>query len=419
MPLKPTYTVEELQAFLEKDVKVSKEKPTLVLYGGEPLINLPFVAQLLEQVDANFVLQTNATLLDRLSRAQLEQFASILVSIDGDKETVDRNRGAGTYDKCIAGCKAALEKGRIRNLVARGCAMEGNDIFASAMHLLHHPTIPFTHFYWQLNVGFDAPMRDTFETWVRESYNPGITKLVNEWIRVMETEGKVMGIVPFLSLTESMLEMDEKGEVIEPRIWTGPEEIEEEETEDEFDIEDLLPAVKKAKEEMKKEKLAAAAARASSSATPSSSSSPETMVRPDPRPLRPLRCGIGYNAFSIATDGKIAGCPCGVGEKWNMLSDDFKEVADPRASLCGKLKFTPPCTECDIADLCGGRCTYCNHTKYWGGNYHRVVCNLTIRHLINELIRVFPVVKGLLKSGKIEREPFTYPAEQYSLEVIP
>jgi sulfatase maturation enzyme AslB (radical SAM superfamily) len=48
--------------------------------------------------------------LGRLKKEHLDAFDAILVSIDGDKETVDFNRGTGTYDRCLAGCQSALEK---------------------------------------------------------------------------------------------------------------------------------------------------------------------------------------------------------------------------------------------------------------------------------------------------------------------
>ena len=112
MPLKPTYTVAELQAFLERDLRTSGERPTIIFYGGEPLVNRQFVLEVIDKVDANFVLQTNATLLNTLTKEQLDKFAAILVSIDGKRETVDVNRGKGTYDRCIAGCQSALQKTR-------------------------------------------------------------------------------------------------------------------------------------------------------------------------------------------------------------------------------------------------------------------------------------------------------------------
>ncbi|KAK2960601.1 putative Radical SAM superfamily protein [Blattamonas nauphoetae] len=353
MPLLPQYSVEELQAFIERDFKASGgAKPTLVLYGGEPLVNFRFVEQLLDTIDATFILQTNACFLEKLSKKHIERFASILVSIDGPEEVVDRRRGAGTYQKCTDGVVAALRKGTPRNLVARGTAMEGNDIYASVMHLLNHPTIPFTHTYWQLNVGFDAPMRTEFEDWVKTSYNPGITRLINEWVGLMETEGKVLGIVPFLSQIETMLQDEERGSI-------------------------------------------------------------------NLKELRPIRCGVGYNTFTITTDAKIGGCPCGIGEKWNYLSTDFRTIENPVESLCNRLKPKDPCTDCENAHYCGGRCLYCNVTRYWQDEYKRVVCDLTVTHLINEVKRVFPKVKELLTSGRIQREPFQYPAEDYSLEVIP
>ena len=112
MPLKPTYTVAELQAFIERDLKSSGKRSTIICYGGEPLVNKKFVVEMINNIDADFVLQTNGTLLSTLTKEELDKFTAVLVSIDGPPATVDVNRGKGTYERCIAGCKSALEKTR-------------------------------------------------------------------------------------------------------------------------------------------------------------------------------------------------------------------------------------------------------------------------------------------------------------------
>jgi len=46
------------------------------------------------------------------------------------------------------------------------------------------------------------------------------------------------------------------------------------------------------------------------------------------------------------------------------------------------------------------------------------VCS-TVRHLVAELRRVAPDIEELLRAARISRADFQYPAEEYSLEVIP
>lgn len=123
--------------------------------------------------------------------------------------------------------------------------------------------------------------------------------------------------------------------------------------------------------------------------------------------LRQIRCGIGQTAFTIATDAKIAACPCGVGEKWNMLSKDFRTIESPKKELTNRVVLLPPCSDgCDLASVCGGRCVYCSVTKYWGDDYKRVVCDKTIRHLVESVRGTIPTIRRLLREGQIKREFF-------------
>ncbi|MFW9968524.1 MAG: SPASM domain-containing protein, partial [Candidatus Thorarchaeota archaeon] len=63
----------------------------------------------------------------------------------------------------------------------------------------------FDHVHWQLNVVWDAEGNWVdFDGWLNNSYNPGISRLVDEWIEAMKT-GVVGGIVPFLSLMHSLV----------------------------------------------------------------------------------------------------------------------------------------------------------------------------------------------------------------------
>jgi putative peptide-modifying radical SAM enzyme len=80
-----------------------------------------------------------------------------------------------------------------------------SDIYRDVHHLLNLTNPKFDHVHWQLNVIWDAEdnWRD-FDGWVAESYNPGITRLVNDWVKAI-AHGNVEGIVPFLPVAYSLL----------------------------------------------------------------------------------------------------------------------------------------------------------------------------------------------------------------------
>jgi len=107
----PVVLLPKLRAFLDRDSASSHDQPTLIFYGGEPLINFTLVKQIMDTFTGiRFVLQTNATLLDTVPTAYLERFVSVLVSIDGREKTVDSNRGCGTYGRVIANCRAVRQR---------------------------------------------------------------------------------------------------------------------------------------------------------------------------------------------------------------------------------------------------------------------------------------------------------------------
>jgi len=72
-------------------------EPVIGFYGGEPLLAMDFMYEVMDKVSAKaFTLQTNATLLDRIEDRYLYRLYSILASIDGGRMVTDCCRGQGT-----------------------------------------------------------------------------------------------------------------------------------------------------------------------------------------------------------------------------------------------------------------------------------------------------------------------------------
>jgi putative peptide-modifying radical SAM enzyme len=91
------------------------------------------------------------------------------------------------------------------DIVARMAVSQESDIYREVTHLLDLRNPRFKNVHWQLNVVWDAEGNWTdYDTWVTEVYNPGISKLVQRWLRCMR-EGIVEGIVPFKPLMYSLL----------------------------------------------------------------------------------------------------------------------------------------------------------------------------------------------------------------------
>jgi putative peptide-modifying radical SAM enzyme len=193
----------DLKRFVEKDPEA-----TLIFYGGEPLLNIKKMYELMDALPAKcFMLHTNGTMLHKVKPEYLNRLQAISVSLDGDEGLTDRNRGEGVYKKITSNARHARESGFKGEMIARMTVTEDCDIYRQVLHLLDNPDFSFDSVHWQLNALFwkNDHQRRQFATWARDSYNPGINKLVDEWVRVMREEGRVLRMYPLMSVMRSML----------------------------------------------------------------------------------------------------------------------------------------------------------------------------------------------------------------------
>ncbi|WXG44651.1 MAG: TIGR04084 family radical SAM/SPASM domain-containing protein [Promethearchaeati archaeon SRVP18_Atabeyarchaeia-1] len=203
-PREIEYNVQDLKNFLAQD-----PKPSIIFYGGEPLVRQHLLEQIMDSIPAeSFLLQTNATELRNLGREYLKKLGAILVSIDGRRETTDRYRGEGVYDKILHNLQGIRQNGFAGDLIARMTASEHTDIFLDVSHLLELKNPEFNHVHWQIDALWDSPpdLRwNNFERWIGESYDPGIERLVRMWGDSLVRHGKVLPILPFTGIMRTLL----------------------------------------------------------------------------------------------------------------------------------------------------------------------------------------------------------------------
>jgi len=203
LPSKIDYDIDLLDKFSRQDPEC-----VLTFYGGEPLLRLDEIRQIMDRVKAkHFMIQTNGLLLDRLEPEYVNRFHTLLVSIDGDEVLTDYYRGKGTFRKVISNLKLIRQNGFSGELIARMTAMEQTDIYKQVTWLLNNSEFSFSSIHWQLNAGFwktDFERRD-FKRWSEESYNSGIRKLVRFWVDHMEKNGTVLRLYPILGVAQSLL----------------------------------------------------------------------------------------------------------------------------------------------------------------------------------------------------------------------
>jgi uncharacterized protein len=126
-----------------------------------------------------------------------------------------------------------------------------------------------------------------------------------------------------------------------------------------------------------------------------------------------LRCGSGWINYSIQTDGYIIPCPA----MWGMKNYYLGHVSGAHPLKLKKAFVEAPCTECDISNVCGGRCLYTNTTKRWNKAAYAEVCT-TVRGLVNAVTKELPRIKDLIKDGKISLDDFKF-MKYNGCEIIP
>ncbi|HVP94257.1 MAG TPA: TIGR04084 family radical SAM/SPASM domain-containing protein [Methanoregulaceae archaeon] len=185
----------------------SDRDAVLTFYGGEPLLKPDLIHRIVRDAPLKrFMLQTNGTLLHKIEPDVIRKFETILISIDGPEDVTDSNRGSGTYRTVIDNLHHITDLGYRGEIIARMTVCEETDIYQSVTYLSRNTDFSFSSIHWQMDANFwdDFRYRD-FSRWVEKSYNPGITRLVNEWVDIITETGNVPKWYPFLDPMEDLL----------------------------------------------------------------------------------------------------------------------------------------------------------------------------------------------------------------------
>lgn len=121
-------TADKVIDFISNQINIASymknEKITIVLYGGEPLLNTKTLKYLINNLDSKieknirYDLTTNGTILNDEALSILDQLGSISVSVDGGKKAHDFNRvfrsKKGSFD---------IVKGNIEKMLSKGISI--------------------------------------------------------------------------------------------------------------------------------------------------------------------------------------------------------------------------------------------------------------------------------------------------------
>jgi putative peptide-modifying radical SAM enzyme len=196
VPYEVMYEPEDLIRFISGD-----RNPILAFYGGEPLLNVDFIRSIMDNITAKFVIQTNGILMGKLGKDYWLRFDTILVSIDGIEQINDLHRGKGMYRVALRMATRLNRMSFQGDLVARMTVTEDTDIYRDVAHLLSLDL--FDHVHWQLDVGWSRKWGD-FKKWFERSYKPGISQIVNDWLRGT-MRGEHCGIAPIQGVLQRIV----------------------------------------------------------------------------------------------------------------------------------------------------------------------------------------------------------------------
>ena len=203
IPDEMSYDITTLRNFSEQ-----KPLESLVFYGGEPLLRIKKMQDVIDNVySTKFILQTNGLLLDKLEPHYLNKLDTILVSIDGDEKLTDHYRGNGVYKKVLKNVSTLRNRGFEGELIARMTVGEETYIDESVMHLLFIKDRVFNSVHWQLDAQFwkNDFNPHKFANWTENQYRPRLMRLIDKWIEYIEQEKTVMKIYPFLAIVNTLL----------------------------------------------------------------------------------------------------------------------------------------------------------------------------------------------------------------------
>jgi putative peptide-modifying radical SAM enzyme len=127
-----------------------------------------------------------------------------------------------------------------------------------------------------------------------------------------------------------------------------------------------------------------------------------------------MRCGGGWINYAIQTDGYLMPCPT----MWGMKKYYLGHIKDADPLKLPKIFVNQkPCVDCQILNVCGGRCLYTNITKRWGDKDYSKVC-YTVEQLIEAVKAELPRIQHLINQRRIDLKDFDY-VKYNGCEIIP
>ena len=93
---KPIYSLDQLALFIQ--THLADKDIYFTFYGGEPLINRPFIYDVMDRFPGvDYQIITNGTLLHKVNDDYIGRFTNFLISIDGSEQITNKYRGKNVF----------------------------------------------------------------------------------------------------------------------------------------------------------------------------------------------------------------------------------------------------------------------------------------------------------------------------------
>jgi putative peptide-modifying radical SAM enzyme len=191
---KTNIDTEGISAYIRTETNSnSSEKPTIVFYGGEPLLNQQAIMRIMEltkDIYPNYILYTNGLLLSQIDNAILHNLSRVFVSFDGIREIHDLYRKNNSFDKIQSNVKALRSRFK-GTITARVTFTPKSDIYKAVTNCFEY----FDAVFWQ-----QVSSQNGVNVELQQKYQAGLDKLITEWFNEIEQHGIVRNIIPFQAI---------------------------------------------------------------------------------------------------------------------------------------------------------------------------------------------------------------------------
>lgn len=191
---------ERVAEYIFRDTSASGKRPTIVFYGGEPLLAQDTIKEILRRtkpLSPDYYMYTNGLGLNDVDSCLVDSIGHILVSCDGERDVHDRFRQAGSYDRVID--NVANFRGVFGGkLIGRITLTSQSNVFDAVLNNLEL----FDGVFWQHVSSEELESPDDII-----KYSEGVHSLVQHWLKALES-GRILNILPIQAIVKNVLTGD-------------------------------------------------------------------------------------------------------------------------------------------------------------------------------------------------------------------